>query len=98
MVNSHAPSHSISANDEDRHAEKVVKKITKTAEILPGSRLAIRTPRGRGKKGKGSLYEVRPIELLTTLFKAMEERNGLDTSQVEDVVLGCVTPVADQGE
>jgi len=58
---------------------------------------AVRTPRGRGKKGKGTLYEVRPMELLATLFKALQERNNLDTSQVEDVVLGCVTPVADQG-
>ena len=58
---------------------------------------AVRTPRGRGKKGKGSLYEVRPVELLVSLFKALEDRNKLDTSRIEDVILGCVTPVADQG-
>jgi len=57
---------------------------------------AVRTPRGLGKK-KGSLYEVAPIELLMTVFKAMEQRNHLDTSQVEDVVLGCVTPIGEQG-
>jgi acetyl-CoA C-acetyltransferase len=57
---------------------------------------AIRTPRGKGKKD-GSLYEVRPIELLVTLFKALQARHDLDTSQVDDVVLGCVTPVGDQG-
>ncbi len=57
---------------------------------------AVRTPRGLGKK-KGSLYEVPPIELLITVFKALEERNHLDTSQIEDVVLGCVTPVGEQG-
>ncbi|RYY78067.1 MAG: acetyl-CoA C-acetyltransferase [Moraxellaceae bacterium] len=57
---------------------------------------AIRTPRGKGKKD-GSLHEVKPITLLTTLLHALEERNHLDTSKVEDVVLGCVTPVADQG-
>jgi acetyl-CoA C-acetyltransferase len=58
---------------------------------------AIRTPRGRGKKGGGALYEVAPIDLVAGLMHALEERNGLDTSQVDDVVLGCVTPVGDQG-
>ncbi len=57
---------------------------------------AVRTPRGRGKKD-GSLHEVRPIELLRNVFDAVRERSDLDTSQVDDVVLGCVTPVADQG-
>ena len=50
---------------------------------------AIRTPRGRGKSS-GSLYEVKPIRLLTTLMHAMQQRHDLDTSQVEDVVVGCV--------
>jgi len=58
---------------------------------------AIRTPRGRGKAGAGSLYEVAPIELVSGLMHALQERNDLDTSQVDDVVLGCVTPVGDQG-
>jgi len=57
---------------------------------------AIRTPRGRGKSS-GSLYEVKPVKLLTTLMHEMQRRHDLDTSQVEDVVLGCVTPVGDQG-
>jgi acetyl-CoA C-acetyltransferase len=57
---------------------------------------AIRTPRGRGKKS-GALYEVKPIDLLATLLRAMKDRNDLDTSQVEDVILGCVTPIGDQG-
>ncbi|GAB5479863.1 MAG: acetyl-CoA C-acetyltransferase [Marinobacter nauticus] len=57
---------------------------------------AVRTPRGRGKKD-GSLHSVKPITLLTTVFKALEERNRLDTSQVDDVVMGCVTAVGDQG-
>lgn len=57
---------------------------------------AIRTPRGKGKKD-GSLHEVKPITLLTTLMHALEQRNNLDTSKVEDIVLGCVTPIADQG-
>ena len=53
-------------------------------------------PRGRGKKD-GSLHSVKPITLLTTVLKALEERNRLDTSQVDDVVMGCVTAVGDQG-
>ena len=57
---------------------------------------AIRTPRGRGKSS-GSLYEVKPVKLLTTLMHDMQRRHNLDTSQVEDVVIGCVTPVGDQG-
>jgi acetyl-CoA C-acetyltransferase len=58
---------------------------------------SIRTPRGRGKKN-GSLYEVKPIDLLATLFRAMHKRNGeFDTSKVDDVVLGCVTPIGEQG-
>jgi acetyl-CoA C-acetyltransferase len=57
---------------------------------------AVRTPRGKGKKD-GSLYSVKPVDLLAGLLKALQARNNLDTSQVDDVVLGCVTPVGDQG-
>ena len=57
---------------------------------------AIRTPRGRGKSS-GRLYEVKPVKLLTTLLREMQQRHDLDTSQVEDVVVGCVTPIGDQG-
>lgn len=57
---------------------------------------AIRTPRGKGKKD-GSLHEVKPVSLVVGLMKELEKRNNLDTSKVEDVVLGCVTPVGDQG-
>jgi len=57
---------------------------------------AIRTPRGRGKSS-GSLHEVKPVRLLTTLMHELQRRHDLDTSQVEDVVVGCVTPVGDQG-
>ena len=57
---------------------------------------AIRTPRGKGKKD-GSLYEVKPITLLTTLLNELKDRHQLDTSKVDDIVLGCVTPIADQG-
>jgi acetyl-CoA C-acetyltransferase len=57
---------------------------------------AIRTPRGKGKK-EGALYEVPPIELAVLLLKALVRRHDLDTSQVDDVILGCVTPIGDQG-
>jgi len=57
---------------------------------------AVRTPRGKGKKD-GSLHEVTPVHLLANLFHALQSRNQLDTSQVDDVVLGCVTPVGEQG-
>ncbi len=57
---------------------------------------AIRTPRGKGKKD-GSLYEVKPISLLTTLLNELKDRHQLDTSKVDDIVLGCVTPIGEQG-
>lgn len=57
---------------------------------------AIRTPRGKGKKG-GALHEVKPITLLTSLLNELKDRHQLDTAQVDDIVLGCVTPVGDQG-
>ncbi|MBI4671122.1 MAG: acetyl-CoA C-acetyltransferase [Chloroflexi bacterium] len=57
---------------------------------------AVRTPRGRGKSD-GALYEVQPVDLLATLLRALQERNRLDTSEVEDVIVGCVTPLAEQG-
>ena len=57
---------------------------------------AIRTPRGKGKKD-GALYEVKPITLLSTLLNELKDRHQLDTSQVDDILLGCVTPIGDQG-
>ena len=57
---------------------------------------AIRTPRGKGK-ASGSLHEVQAIELLKTLFVNLKEKHNLDTSQIDDCVLGCVTPVGEQG-
>jgi acetyl-CoA C-acetyltransferase len=57
---------------------------------------AIRTPRGRGKSS-GSLHEVKPITLLTGVLKELQKRHDLDTGQVDDVVMGCVTPVGEQG-
>ncbi len=57
---------------------------------------AIRTPRGKGRKD-GSLYEVKPIKLLAGLLRALQQRHDLDTSRIDDVIMGCVTPVGDQG-
>ncbi|AMP06187.1 acetyl-CoA C-acetyltransferase [Collimonas pratensis] len=57
---------------------------------------SVRTPRGKGKKD-GSLHQVTPVNLLAQLLHALEQRNHLDTSQVDDVVLGCVTSVGEQG-
>ncbi|GAB2728840.1 acetyl-CoA C-acetyltransferase [Nocardioides pakistanensis] len=58
---------------------------------------ALRTPRGKGKKN-GSLHEVKPIDLVVGLLDAVQERNpGLDPERVDDVVLGVVSPIGDQG-
>jgi acetyl-CoA C-acetyltransferase len=56
----------------------------------------VRTPRGKGKKD-GSLHQASPVWLLRTLLQALQQRNALDTALVDDVVLGCVTPVGEQG-
>jgi acetyl-CoA C-acetyltransferase len=57
---------------------------------------AVRTPRGKGRKD-GSLHEVTPVRLAVTALEALRDRNNLDTSTVDDVVLGCVAPVGEQG-
>ena len=57
---------------------------------------AVRTPRSKGKTG-GSLYEVKPIDLGAGLLRELQARHDLDTSYVDDVVMGCVTPVGEQG-
>ena len=58
---------------------------------------AIRTPRGRGKQ-TGSLHEVKPIDLVTGLLRELQTRNpSLDPERIDDVVLGVVTPIGDQG-
>ena len=56
----------------------------------------VRTPRGKGKKD-GSLHEITALSLATQVLEALRDRNGLDTSKVDDVVLGCVAPVGEQG-
>ena len=56
----------------------------------------VRTPRGKGKKD-GSLHQATPVWLLRGLLQALQSRLDLDTALVDDVVLGCVTPVGEQG-
>jgi acetyl-CoA C-acetyltransferase len=56
---------------------------------------ALRTP--RGKKKDGALHELTPTDILAKLLKSLQEKHDLDTSQVDDVIMGCVTPVGDQG-
>ena len=56
---------------------------------------ALRTP--RGKKKDGSLHEMTPTDILAKLLKSLQEKHDLDTSQVDDVIMGCATPVGDQG-
>ena len=57
---------------------------------------AIRTPRGRGKN-TGSLHQLSPVKLASKTLKKIKERNNLDTKLIDDVVLGCVHPVNEQG-
>ena len=57
---------------------------------------AVRTPRSKGKQD-GSLHEVKPIDLGAGLLRALQQRNDLDTSYVDDVVMGCVSPIGEQG-
>ena len=57
---------------------------------------AIRTPRGKGKKD-GSLHEVKPVNLLAGLLTELQRRNNLDTAAVDDVVMGVVSPIGEQG-
>jgi len=58
---------------------------------------AVRTPRGRGKAGKGGLSNIHPQELLAQTLNHMAERKKLDKSLVEDFAVGCVTQVKEQG-
>ncbi len=57
---------------------------------------AVRTPRGKGKKD-GALHEITALSLASQVLEQLRDRNGLDTSAVDDVVLGCVSPVGEQG-
>jgi acetyl-CoA C-acetyltransferase len=57
---------------------------------------AIRTPRGKGKKD-GSLHEVKPVDLLAGTLGELQRRQGFDTGAVDDVVMGVVSPIGEQG-
>jgi acetyl-CoA C-acetyltransferase len=57
---------------------------------------AVRTPRGKGKKD-GSLHEITALSLATQVLEQIRDRNDLDTARVDDVVLGCVAPIGEQG-
>jgi len=56
----------------------------------------VRTPRGKGKP-EGSLHETTPVWLASRPLVALRERNALDTAAIDDVVMGCVVPVGEQG-
>jgi acetyl-CoA C-acetyltransferase len=56
----------------------------------------VRSPRGKGRSS-GALHEVTPVDLSSQILAALRDRNELDTSYLDDVVFGCVTPVGDQG-
>jgi len=56
----------------------------------------VRTPRGRGKPD-GSLHSITPIQLAAQTLQAVRDRNALDTALLDDVVLGCVSPIGEQG-
>ena len=57
---------------------------------------AIRTPRGKGKKD-GALHEVKPVNLLAGVLADLQRRSGFDTAAIDDVVMGVVSPVGEQG-
>ncbi|WP_298444882.1 acetyl-CoA C-acetyltransferase [uncultured Ferrimonas sp.] len=57
---------------------------------------AVRTPRSKGK-ADGSLHQVKPIDLGAGLLRELQRRHDLDTAYVDDVAMGCVTPVGEQG-
>lgn len=57
---------------------------------------AIRTPRGKGRES-GALHSVKPVDLLKLLFDEMQTRTAINTTEVDEVILGCVTQVNDQG-
>ena len=56
----------------------------------------VRTPRGRGKKD-GSLHDITALDLATQVLQGLRERNQLDTARVDDVVMGCVAPINEEG-
>jgi acetyl-CoA C-acetyltransferase len=57
---------------------------------------AVRTPRGRGKSD-GSLHDIQPVALVSQVLRNLKDRNQLDPNLIDDVIMGCVTPVGEQG-
>ena len=57
---------------------------------------AVRTPRGKGKND-GSLHEITPISLASQVLSAVRDRNNLKGGEVEDVIMGVVSPIGEQG-
>ena len=57
---------------------------------------AVRSPRGKGR-ADGALHEITPISLASQVLAALRDRSGLDTTLLDDVILGCVTPIGEQG-
>lgn len=57
---------------------------------------AVRTPRGKGK-ADGSLHEITPVQLAAQVLEAVRDRNEIDTKEIDDVAMGCVSPVGEQG-
>lgn len=58
---------------------------------------AARTPRGIGKQGKGALWEIHPQKLLSTVLKALAQRNDLNTAEIDDVIISCSSQIKKQG-
>jgi acetyl-CoA C-acetyltransferase len=58
---------------------------------------AVRTPRGKGKRGKGALTEIHPQELFAQTLNHLAEKSGVAPGDVGDVVVGCVSQIGEQG-
>ena len=58
---------------------------------------AVRTPRGKGRKKDGALADAPPLRMAKAVLQALPERGGFDSKEIEDVILGCVEPVGEQG-
>jgi acetyl-CoA C-acetyltransferase len=56
----------------------------------------VRSPRGKGRPD-GALHEITPISLVSQVLAALRDRSGFDTALLDDVILGCVTPIGEQG-
>ena len=58
---------------------------------------AVRTPRGKGRKRDGALADAPPLRMAKAVLQALPERGGFESREIEDVILGCVEPVGEQG-